>query len=294
MDSSHPAPSFVSGAFFMTLSVLGLALTGLFGKFAVLDYSIYSVLFYRFVIAFVLYLLILLFTGQLKGAPHLSHWKIHFFRAIFSLGSIYFFYLFIKTHSLLNGVTFLNTGPLFIPLIEALFLRKKIEKITWFAIILAFIGVLFILKPSQIHISDFYGLIGGVFQGASQVIFGISAKTEKPEVSVLYLFFLYVVISFWPYLFIPASPSSGGLSWFLFLAAALGLSTIINQFFRAAAYQHSTPSKLAAFLYAAVLFAALFDWIFFHTPPDLYSCLGALLVVIAGAIKIRVFRWNPR
>lgn len=228
--------------------------------------------------------------GRLKGGLHITNVKIHILRAIFSLGSVYFFYMFIKKHSLLNGVTLLNTGPLFIPLIERIFMGQKIHKLTGIAIIIAFVGVFFILKPDRTIFSNMIGLLGGLFQGASQVIFGLTAKSEKPDISVLYLFFLYVVFSLCPYLFStePLTEKDSNLWWFAILAVALGLSTIVNQFFRAMAYKHSTPTKLAAFLYIAVIFAALFDWMFFNNPPDLFSVIGALLVVAGGVIKIYI------
>jgi drug/metabolite transporter (DMT)-like permease len=47
------------------------------------------------------------------------------------------------------------------------------------------------------------------------------------------------------------------------------------------------------FIYSAVVFAALLDWMFFGMLPDRLSLAGALLVMTAGVLALRVHPEPP-
>jgi drug/metabolite transporter (DMT)-like permease len=282
--------SFSKGVIYMLISSVGLSLTGLLGKISTEDISLTGLVFFRFLSAFIFCLMLYGFLGKLKWRHRDWHIKSNLLRAFFVLGAQYSFYYYIQKDTLLNGMALLNTGPLFIPLIEKIFLGNRIGKSTWISIVVSFVGVMLILQPSAgiFSVVSLVGFCSGIFQAGSQVIFGLNSKGENVEFSVMVLFALCAIASFPFYLTLDNVWQQPAVSTtvIVLLFAGLGIASIINQLARAEAYKYSTPARLASFLYFSVVLAGLYDWIVFHSPPNLLSCAGALLVILGRILKI--------
>jgi drug/metabolite transporter (DMT)-like permease len=133
------------------------------------------------------------------------------------------------------------------------------------------------------------GLMAGLSQGASQIVFGISSTAERSEISVLYLIFLCAFFSLFPYLFLESSTwkeNPVDRMQVIYWIIGLGVASVANQLFRAEAYQHGTPSRLASFLYFSVLLGGVFDFIIYGRVPNALSTIGAVLVISGGVLKI--------
>lgn len=282
--------SFAVGVVFTLLSAVGMSLVGLFGKMGNEIFSLSALIFWRFFAAFLLIALLFWVMGLFKGGMKTSALKMHILRACFVLGAQYCFYYYIQRDSLLNGTMLLSTGPLFIPVFEKLILKKRIGKSSWIALIFSFIGVICILQPDRNIFSflSLMGLLSGIFQALSQVVFGINSREERSDLGVFYLMFLCALFSFPPYLFEEAmgSGETGTFQWSVLLIVLLGVSSIFNQMMRAVAYQHGTPSRLAVFLYFAVILSGVWDWVFFQNIPNGLSLIGGSLVIFSGILKI--------
>ncbi len=292
MIDKAPTKSFSTAVLFMASSATSLSLVGLFGKLGLHSFSLTATLFWRFFSAF---LVCFIFVKWKKQVKKISHKKLtpHLFRAFFVLGSQYSFFYYVNNDSLLNATALLSTGPLFIPFIEKMFQKKRIGKSTWVGIIVAFIGVLCILQPGIEIFSPliFIGIFSGIFQGCSQVIFGISSKEERSDLSVLYLLFICSFFSLFPYLLLSSSGANEIPTMSLgsiLVILALGVTTFCNQIFRAEAYQRSAPGKLAVFTYISVVLAGVWDALFFHNTPNYLAILGSSLVIFGGILKIHL------
>jgi len=275
----------------MILSAIGLALTGLLGKFG-LDYmNLTALIFWRYLASLFLFSLCMWWMGLFKESIRVQNVKMHLLRAFFVLGTQYCYYFYLQKNTLLNAMVLINTGPLFIPIIEWAILRQKVGVSTWISLVISFIGVLLVLQPDlDLFVkASWIGLLAGVMQGASQIVFGINSKEERSDLSIFYLFVFCALFSLIPFLIIGSyAPSiskeqSQVLYW---LIGGLGVASILNQLFRSIAYQHGTPSRLSSFMYVSVLLAGLWDWLFFNNIPNEISIIGALLVVLGGISKI--------
>jgi len=167
---------------------------------------------------------------------------------------------------------------------------KKVGVFSWVAALIAFIGALFVLQPDArlFSLISLVGLLSGMSQGASQVLFGIQSEREvKPWIGVEQIFLLCALISLFPFLADPKGLESGGEwgSWEIFLIFFLAGASLINQLFRAEAYAHGTPSRLSPYLYFSVFFSGVWDWAVFGKTPNRFSLIGAGLIVFAGLLK---------
>ena len=280
---------FINGVLLMIGSASCLSLIGLFGKLELVTVSLPTLIFWRYFSAFLACLCLIWSLGKLKR----SHFSFHavpsqFIRSCLVLSSQYSFFYYISKANLLDATVLLNTGPLFIPLIEKFILKKRVSRSTWVALFLSFFGVLLILQPNKdiFSLLSLIGILAGLCQGASQVLFGITAQTEKSYFNVLYLLFFCSLISLLPYsLFAPSLEAPLNIKTFL-LILGIGLTSMGNQVLRAEAYQHGAPSKLSPFFYISVVLSGLFDWIFFDKFPNLLSISGIFFVLFGGFLKI--------
>jgi drug/metabolite transporter (DMT)-like permease len=275
----------------MALSASTMSLTGLFGKFGIQDLTLPAFMFWRYAATSVLFFLSLLTLGRLQGFFQFHDLKIQILRAFFVLLAQYCFFYYLFNNTLLNAAALLNTGPVFISIIEGGLLRKKVGVSSWIGALVSFAGALMVLQPDTGIFSalSLVGLLSGVSQGASQVVFGFQTKgEEKIHLSLMHLFFLCTVLSLVPFLFFHTTmqPGKSFSAWDLGLIFALGATTLFSQSSRAQAYAHGTPSRLSAFLYLAVLLAGVYDWAIFGKAPNLLASLGAALIILGGLLKI--------
>lgn len=274
----------------MLASASGLSFTALFGKLGNNLFSLPSLIFWRYSVSFLFCLLFFWLKGSLRNFLKQGDYKLHFLRALLVLLSQYSFYYYLKHNNLLNATVLLNLGPLFIPIIEWGVLKKRIGRSTWIGVAISMIGAVLILQPNKTILSftSFVGLLSGIAQGASQVVFGINSRKENADLGILNLFFLCSLFSMIPYLIGAGSLWLGQpqWTWGAILIAFLAVASLANQIFRSLAYKHASPSKLAAFFYLSVILSGLWDWIFFHHTPNLLSICGALLVILGGTLKI--------
>ena len=276
----------------MLLSATAMSLIGLFGKLGVVDFSITALIFWRFVLSSLLLFLSLLCLGQLEGLFDFRHFKMQAARSFFVLSAQYCFFYYMTQNTLLNASALLNTGPIFISLIEWGIFRKKVGVSSWVGALVSFLGALLILQPDAgiFSLISIIGLLSGVGQGASQVLFGMQKERgeTKPAISVLQIFLVCTLISFFPFLIFQEEMVAGkifGLADFG-IVVALGVTSILNQLFRAEAYYHGTPSRLSSYLYFTVILSAVLDWTVFGNPPNWISIVGAGLIILGGVLKI--------
>lgn len=280
--------SFHTGVLYALLSALSLSGVGLFGKLGTERLSLTALIFWRFSASLLLCALLLFFLRRVKWEG-LKRTKGYALRAVFTLGAQYSFYYYLEQNTLMNAMVLLNTGPLFIPLIERVVVGSKIGKSTIASLIVGFAGVLCVLQPDQgiFTLMSLIGLLSGFCQGISQVLFGINVGRERYDLGVLSLFFFTSLFSLLPFLFGPPAWETGAdWGWAVWLIGGLAMFSTANQLFRGAAYECSTPSRLSPFLYIAVPMAGVFDWAVFGKDPNLLSLIGAALVILAGLLKI--------
>jgi len=275
----------------MLLSATGMSLIGVFGKFGIQDLTVSALMFWRYAATSSCLFLSLLLLGRLKGFLNFRHIKIQLLRAFFVLLAQYCFFYYLLHNNLLNAAALLNTGPVFIAVIEWGILRKKVGVSTWIGSSISFLGALLILQPDAGIFSfiSLIGLLSGISQGASQVVFGLqSEREEKPHIGVMQLFSLCTILSLLPFLYFHTEMQIGKSwsHWDFLLIAGLAVTSIFNQISRAEAYAHGTPSRLSPYLYFAVLLAGVWDWAIFGMAPNWLSIVGATLVVLGGLLKI--------
>lgn len=286
---------FYKGVQLILLSALSLSVIGLVAKLGIQDMSIPSLIFYRFGSAFAFYFLILLAMGRTQGMFRFRETKTQVIRVLLILTSQYCFFYYLQKNSLLNAAALLNTGPIFLALIESKVFGRHVGISSWVGCIVGFLGAILIVQPDEGIFSSmsFIGLLSGITQGASQAMGGRLSITGESHVPPLHFFGICSLVSLIPLLFYPfVSPESKVFSSIDFVwIVLLGIGSIANQLSRARALRYATPARVAPFLYFSVLFAGCWDWLFFGAVPNIISILGIALVIVGGLLKILIRQW---
>jgi drug/metabolite transporter (DMT)-like permease len=85
------------------------------------------------------------------------------------------------------------------------------------------------------------------------------------------------------------SPSAG--TWGVLLL--MGVFATVGQLTLTRAYLHAPAASVGPFLYAGPVFAGLLDWLIWGRLPDAVFVLGAIVVVAAATLALRL-RGAPR
>jgi drug/metabolite transporter (DMT)-like permease len=184
----------------------------------------------------------------------------------------------------------LNKLSPFFAIIVSYFIMKEIpSKSDWACVIMAFIGSLFIIKPSTglAVIPALVGLYGGFGAGAAYAFVHKMGKTGQPGKTIVFYFSLFSCLVTGPFLIFDwhhMTPSQ----WLCLIGAGVAASG--GQFNITAAYQNAPAKDISVFDYTQVIFAAFLGMIFLSEFPDIYSVIGYIVIIGAAVIKWNIAR----
>jgi len=283
------------GILFMLASALISALNGAVAKVLSEDLSAIEIVFFRNVIG----VLIILFT--LKHTPAiLSGGKLHllFLRGFFGFSAMILFFYTITVIPLGVSITLNKTSPFFVSIIAFYLLRENLSKRAITALLVGFLGVVLIAKPTGIGIGyeHFLGVLGGFFAAAAYVT--IKKIKNIYDTRVIVLSFMGVGTLF-PLMFFILSPyinPPDSIS-FLFepfllptlqrvwlLIAFMAVISTLSQWLLTKAYSNSKASIIGVISYTNIPFAIGFGWMLGDVFPDFWTFLGISLIVLGGVI----------
>lgn len=241
-------------------------------------------------IVFVQYLSCLIITLIISAAKKFpvmrtAKTKYHIIRGVSGVLAFSCFAYAISKIPLVNASLLNNTSPIFIPIVTFLWLRVKIDKNIWWGIMIGFIGIIFILDPSEkefLKTGDLFGLASGIFMSIAYVALGMLTKTE----SFLTILFYYSLIS--TLIFFPLALNNWAdpplIVWLY--AISTGILFFCYVFFHQYAYRFLSAVKLSPLNFSVVVFTGLLDWFVFGSLPNLFSLIGIILVITGGILAI--------
>lgn len=193
-------------------------------------------------------------------------------------------------HLLLADANMLNKLSPFFAIIFSIFLLK--EKPTFvqiLGIVTAFIGSVFIIKPSAGGYASFpamIGVLGGLGAGIAYTFVRRLGQHGENSFVIIFFFSAFSCIVCLPFLIFQSAAMT--LKSFVFLLCA-GMSACIGQFGITRAYICAPAKEISVYDYTQVIFAAIFGFFIFGQIPDLYSVLGYFLICGAG---VAMFFYN--
>ena len=213
-------------------------------------------------------------------------WKGLFLRSFFgTTGLICNFYA--VDHLAIADANILNKlSPFFAIIMSYFVLKEKANKTEWLCVVTAFIGAVFVVKPSM-NVQFFnamIGVIGGFGAGVAYTFVRKLGKQGERGPVIVMCFSVFSCIVTAPFLLVGAKPMSVYQIVMLLLAGAAATG---GQLSITKAYTKAPAKEISVFDYSQVIFAALLGFVFLQQIPDYLSVIG-YVIIIGSAI----FKWN--
>lgn len=196
------------------------------------------------------------------------------------LGLICNFYAIDKMN--LSDANMLNKlSPFFAVIFSYFILKEKANRREWLAVIIAFIGALFVMKPSfQVEfLPALIGALGGLGAGVAYTFVRLLGKRGERGPVIVFFFSAFSTVVTLPYILFDFHPME------LWQWAALimsGVAAMGGQLNITAAYTYAPAKEISVFDYSQIIFAAALGFFFFGQIPDIYSVLGYILIIGAA------------
>ena len=195
-------------------------------------------------------------------------------------------------HLLLADASMLNKmSPFFAVVFSFLFIKEKMTLFQISAVIISFIGSLFIIKPTFANVTLFpalAGLIGGMGAGAAYTTVRVLGKRGEKGPYIVFFFSAFSCLVVLPYLLFNFSPMT---IFQLLILIAAGIAAAGGQFSITAAYCYAPAREISIFDYTQIIFASLLGFMLFGQIPDIWSVIG---YVIISSTAIAMFFYNAR
>lgn len=269
---------FTLAALIMGIGIAGIPLGDTAGKlmFQHTDVEPIFIAWSRYALGIVLVLMV--FAGRGFSFTVFRDWRL-WLRSLFVTAAVVSILNSIQTEPIANAFAAFFIGPIFAYFGAAVFLK---EKITWFrtvTLVLAFIGVLIVVRPgSGISPGLIYALMGGMFYAAFLVSTRWVSAVASPRMLLLSnLVMGTVMMTPWGITKIPQMDlEMTGLIVWSAAGSAVGNMAIVL------ASSLVDGSRIAPLIYMQVVYATLFGILFFGDFPDHWTLAGLALLAGSG------------
>lgn len=219
--------------------------------------------------------------------------KYHFLRS--SVGLLGVFGNFYATTHMAHtaDAAMLNKLSPFATLIFcALFLKEKVKPKQAVAIVIAFIGAMFVIKPTLSNVElvpSLAGFIGGVSAGAAYTTVRHMANKGENGRFTVFFFSAFSVVVTAPYLVFNYHPMTPQQLFYLFM---VGVCAAGGQFAITAAYTFAPSSEISIYDYSNIIFTAIEGYFFLgHQIPDVLSIVGYFIICL---MAVWMFIYNNK
>lgn len=266
------------GIIFIIASAFGFAMMSAFVKLAG-DLPSFQKTFFRNLVSCIIAAIFIIKNKESFFGKQDSQ-KILILRSIFgTIGIVLNFYAIDKL--VLSDANMLNKlSPFFVIIFSALFLKERINVKQGIAIVIAFIGALFIIKPTfnLDVIPSLLGILGAICAAAAYTCLRVLGGKEK-HYTVVFYFSLFSTVTIFPFMITVYKSMTMAQLIYLILA---GVFASIGQFGVTLAYKYAPSKEISIFDYSNIIFSAIISFIIFGTFPDYLSILGYIIIFSAS------------
>lgn len=194
--------------------------------------------------------------------------------------------LSISDASLLNKMS-----PFFAIIFSAILLKEKANKVQWAIILTAFVGALFVIKPSFQNAelgASIAGFFGGMGAGAAYTFVRRATGKGVKSYYIVFFFSAFSTLAALPITLINYQPMT--LYQLLMLVGA-GVSAAIAQFCITNAYSYAPAKEVSIYDYSQIIFSAMIGFFVLDQIPDALSFVGYAIIIAAA---FAMYKYNNR
>ena len=234
----------------------------------------------------------------ISSIPLIKHWKVIniprnntgwlvlISRSVFgTIGLVLNFYA-ISHISLADSSIIQKLSPFIIIILSYIFFKEEMTRFQVFSIIIAFIGITLIIKPSGnniISMGALAALLGALCAGIAYTCVRYLGTHNISGEFIIFFFSSLSSLMLLPYLILDYRTMTYYQLLMLLLA---GISATIGQYGVTFAYKFAAAKNISVFDYSQVLFSGIFGYMFFGEFPDFQSLIGYIIVISVGIVLV--------
>tara|TARA_B100000965_G_C19469442_1_gene703421 strand:+ start:120 stop:1043 length:924 start_codon:yes stop_codon:yes gene_type:complete len=274
----------------MLLAVLCVDLYMVVIKFLGNDYSVVQLALFRNASAIIPLFLLLLLTKehfQVFKNVNKKFLLLSTLRGICFLSMNIFVFISVINLQFATAMTLTFSSPFFIVILSIFFLSDKVGIYRWSAVILGFIGVVMIMKPTS-EIFSFYSIfpiLTALAWALSVIILKFIPEGHSTAKIQLYTLIFNVIGAAGLFLLTTGHMEiqSSKDFWLMMLTGILGGTAAILFIY---SYRLIAASKIASFEYLGIPSSFILGWIFFNEAPWDQLFPGVIVIIFSGMIII--------
>lgn len=267
----------ITSAFFFALMSVFVRLAG--------DLPTFQKMFFRNLIAAIIAVIILI-KNKTSFLPSKNK-NITFLvlRTLFGVIGV-FCNFYAVDHLLLSDASILNKmSPFFAVIFSYLFLKEKPSILQIGAVVGAFVGSLFVIKPSFANadlLPSLIGFFGGMCAGAAYAcVRKLTTNGEHSAYVVFFFSFVSTLIAL-PLTIIYYEPMT---VYQLCMLLCAGFSAAGGQFMITLAYKNAPSKEISVYDFSQIIFSAGLGFIIFSQVPDIYSVIGYIIIIAMAVLS---------
>ena len=280
-----------AGVRYMLFASLMFALMGVFAKILSQSMPSLEVVFFRNLFGAVLIAATLVKRPMRQRGG--KGWLL-FFRGMMGFLALLAFFYNIAHIPLGDAMTYSKTSPIFTALFAWIFLKERMGAVGWAALVLGFVGILFIAKPSGAVLDKTAWL--GIFSGAGAALAYTAVRELRNYYDTRAIVLSFTVIgSVGPLVLMAVSPyvnapeldmlfgefvAPSAEAWIFIVF--MGIFATLAQFYMTKAYGVTKAGIVGAVSYSNILFSIILGLFIGDPLPDPLTWLGIGLIVAAG------------
>ena len=277
------------GIFYIILSAFCFSLMDMFVRMSGDLPSIQKSFFRNFVAAIFGCILVLRERENFQWKPGSGKYLI--LRSAFgTLGILCNFYAI--DHLALADASMLNKmSPFFVVIFSFLILKEKVKIVQALLVVGAFLGSLFVVKPTISNLDlvpSLIGLLGGLGAGAAYTMVRKLGTIGVKGPFIVFFFSTFSCAVTLPWLIFDYHAMTAEQVFILLMA---GLCAAGGQFAITAAYCYAPASEISVYDYTKVIFSMILGFFMFGQMPDFYSWIGYVIICF---MAILMFFYNKK
>ncbi|MGN0361699.1 MAG: DMT family transporter [Bilifractor sp.] len=188
-------------------------------------------------------------------------------------------------HLALADANILNKMSPFVAILASIIVLKEIPNVVEIiTVIVAFIGAIFVVKPTTglASLPALVGLLSGVGAGIAYTFVRKLGKQGERGTVIVAFFSVFTTLLCLPFMIADFHPMTWKQTLCLLLA---GTVAAIAQFAITSAYRYAPAKEISVFDYSQLLFASIWGAMFFSEVPDHWSVVGYIIIVSMAVVK---------
>jgi drug/metabolite transporter (DMT)-like permease len=273
------------GSSWMLVAAVFFAIMGVLVKIGAQKFSASELVFYRSFFGLVS-ICVLAYVRDLPLATPLLGMQLS--RALFGFTSLLLFFYAISALPLATAITLNYTSPLFMAMMMPFMLHERPRRLLMAAIILGFVGVMLLLKPS-LHVDELIagglGLLSGLIAGIANINITQLGRAGEPDWRTVFYFTLVSAAGSGLWMLLHHFTMPNWQDWAILLG--IGICATVAQLAMTRAYRTGDTLVVGSLAYTAVMLASLFGIVFWSETLSPDRWLAVALIILSGIISVR-------